>query len=146
MSHYQEIVGEYLKAKRSIFLNPEFLLQLDEGEGRKGRFWWVDILAINLAEESVYLCEVTYARWLAGLVRRLSAWEKHWDELRLALQRDAHILPHWPVTPWVFLPEELTVVLDAKLSGLSLNVRRTALERTVPWRYCTWDRRSDDID
>ena len=149
--YFQGVVAEYLRADRGMFVNPEILLQLDQGASpKKGRFWYCDLMAVSLREEAVFLCEVTYSSSCSALMARLAAWRNHWDDLRLALKRDCGVDPAWSLSPWVFLPEDRKTVYDRKLCKLgSLGIpgmpepKVTFLEHVVPWKYCTWDRQPD---
>ncbi|TAG50028.1 MAG: hypothetical protein EAZ30_01865 [Betaproteobacteria bacterium] len=151
MDYFQGVVAEYLRADRSMFVNPEILLQLDEGVGpKKGRFWYCDLMAVSFRERSVYLCEVTYSTSASALIKRLGSWRTHWPELKTAICRDCNIASDWPILPWVFLPETHKAVYDRKLLALGLSKhsgmpapRFTALEGVVPWKYRTWDRVSE---
>lgn len=70
MDYFQGVVTEYLRADRAVFVNSQCLLQLDSG-GRleAGRHWYCDLVALNLREETVYLCEITYDVKVNALVR-----------------------------------------------------------------------------
>jgi hypothetical protein len=80
MDYYQGVVMEYLRADRSVFINPEFLIQIKPGKKPpKGSSWYCDVLAVKFGSDSsdpttVYLCEVTYSQTLQGLMKRLKAW------------------------------------------------------------------------
>jgi len=148
MDYYQGVVGEYLDADRSVFLNSECLIQLEPGDRPpKGTSWYCDLLAVNLRESQAYLCEVTYSTSLTALVDRLHAWDSHWSAIRIALERDCSIPREWPVTPWIFLPEERRELLDSKLRVSALpKPRITYLESVAPWKYRSWNRAEDRID
>ncbi len=41
MDYFQGVVTEYLRAKRSVFVNTEFMISLDEGDKpKKDRHWY----------------------------------------------------------------------------------------------------------
>lgn len=149
--YFQGVVAEFLRADRGVFVNPEILLQLEPGASpKKGRFWYCDLMAVSLRERKVYLCEVTYSSSVSALIKRLAAWKEHWQELKLAIQRDCSVDPTWDVSPWVFLPRSHRTIYERKLSGLGIISGHgmpepifTALEDVVPWQYCTWDRKPD---
>lgn len=149
MDYYQGVVSEYLRADRSIFLNPEFLLQLDEDEKmpKKGRSWYVDLLAADFRTSTVFLCEVTYSRTLVALLERLAGWSQHWPGVLAALHRDAHLPEDWKVRPWVFIPtQSISTFLNKyhlELPSFPATPLITPLEMTAPWEYCTYDRRGE---
>jgi hypothetical protein len=109
MAYYQDIVGEYLRADRSIFINQEFAIQLDEGvaQPKKGRSWICDAVAVDFRKKAVFLCEVTYSQTLSALLGRLKSWTQNWQGVTDALYRDSCIPHCYTVRPWVFLPESL---------------------------------------
>jgi hypothetical protein len=150
MDYYQGIVTEYLRANRSTFVNTEFCLQVNENDyPDKGKpYWYVDALAVELRDPSkTFLCEITYAKQPNRLITRLREWQAHWPEIRIALERDAHIPSKWEVRPWLFVPEGYVSTLTQKLSpllekpGNMLPIPRiTTLEMTQPWCYREWNR------
>ena len=107
MDYFQGVVAEYLRANRATFVNPEFLLQLDEIQKMptKGTSWYVDLLAVNFRKQAVYLCEVTYSTTLEALMGRLAGWSTHWPQVLAALHRDAALPQDWPVQPWIVIPD-----------------------------------------
>lgn len=145
MDYYQGVVSEYLRANRATFINPEFCLQLHGAQKapEKGSFWYVDLLAVNFSERTVYLCEVTYSNSLAALLKRLGAWGANWDKIVVALARDTDVPSEWAVRPWIFVPEQLLPTLISSMPPLPVAPRVTPLEMTVPWKYCGWDRRGE---
>lgn len=157
MDYFQGVVTEYLRAKRSVFVNTECLLQLDEGPMTpKGRFWYCDIVAADFRKKTLYLCEVTYSATMQSLIGRLRAWQRHWPMLVFAIHRDCGIPSDWTVAPWVFIPEKYAGTLQNKLKSLGQTngaseqmpiPRITYLESTLPWEYLmTWDRKDDAVD
>ena len=156
MDYFQGVVTEYLRANRSVFVNTECLIQLDEGPKQiKDRHWFCDAMAINLKEKTVYLCEITYSATLQSLLSRLHAWQRHWAELAHAVLRDSGAPQDWKVHPWVFIPKMHYESFAKKFSHAQLepgaglimpNPRVTYLESVLPWEYInTWDRKSDAI-
>jgi hypothetical protein len=143
MDYYQGVVMEYVRANRSNFVNPEFLLALGTNSKTppKGEHWYVDLLTLNLKDTTAYLCEVSYSVHLSAMRERLAAWASHWPAICAALRRDAGIGPDWTVRPWLFAPEKaIEKHLVPKLpTTLPMMPKITPLEMTVPWRYCTWD-------
>ena len=48
MDYFQGVVTDYLRANRSVFVNTECLIQLDEGNKQlKCRHWFCDAMAVN---------------------------------------------------------------------------------------------------
>lgn len=155
MDYFQGVVTEYLRANRSVFVNTECLIQLDEGDKQfKDRHWYCDAMAVNFKESMVYLCEITYSATMQSLLSRLQAWEKNWLELTHAVLRDSGVPANWKVQPWVFIPQKhrdaftkkLAQLRPAKGTQLQMPIPRvTYLESALPWEYRTWDRKSDAI-
>src|SRR5271157_6537115 len=82
MDYFQGVVTEYLRAKRSVFVNTECLISLDEGDNpKKSRHWYCDVVAVDFKESTVYLCEISYSATVQSLLTRLQAWRKCWSEL-----------------------------------------------------------------
>jgi hypothetical protein len=153
MDYFQGVVAEYLRADRAVFINTECLIQLHEGDApAKGTHWYCDIVAVNFREKRVYLCEVTYSTTLNALLTRLRAWNSQWPALCDALKRDCKVPEGWEVIPWVFIPRRGRPRLRAKLAELNLPVsaisapRVTCLERVVPWKYQSWNRRATALE
>ena len=156
MDYFQGVVTDYLRANRSVFVNTECLIQLDEGNKQlKDRHWFCDAMAVNFKESTVYLCEITYSATMQSLVSRLHAWRMHWTELQLAVLRDSGAPTGWKVQPWVFIPKQNHASFKAKIGsgqaalgqhGPMPAARVTYLEAVLPWEYKnTWDRKVDSI-
>ncbi len=152
MDFYQGVVIEYIRADRAIFVNTEFCLQINAADNpdQSGPHWYVDAVATDFRNKSIFLCEISFAVNLDSLIKRLQGWHAHWQAIRNALARDAHLPPDWPVRPWLFVPEELVPVLVKKLTPLlngsnhSLPIPLiTTLEMTQPWRYRSWSRNGE---
>ena len=143
MDYYQGIVADYLAGDPAVFVKPECCIRLrSDGPLKKGEHWYCDIVAVDLREHCVYLCEVTYSQTLATLVRRLRDWAEHWEELGVALIRDNHVEERWEVVPWVFVPRDQLELARSKLDALLASghetmpePRLTALEAVVPWLH-----------
>lgn len=161
MDYFQGVVESFLKSDRAMFVHGEMLIDLDateespNGMALKGRHWYCDVAALNMRDQTLYLGEVTYARTLAALTKRLSAWAAVWPDLRAALGRAAAIPDSWSVVPWAFIPKASHELLARRLAsndaigrgGLAMPVPRiTYLEDIVPWRYGDWKNRPDSLD
>jgi hypothetical protein len=65
--------------------------------------------------------------------------------------RSTIIFPEiWGIRPWLFIPENLTKKLEEGLKKiketagqLNFEPEVTSLERVQPWKYCTWNRRTE---
>jgi hypothetical protein len=150
MDHFESIVFEYLRADRSLFVNTQCCIQLNPGDNpdTSGPHWYCDAVAVGFKEKAVYLCEITYASPPNSLMKRLSAWNKDWPSLCLALVRDCAVPSDWPVRPWLFLPETLQPRLASFLGAMAPLLmpqpKMTRLEDVLPWRYRSWNRRSEE--
>jgi hypothetical protein len=130
MGYYQEIVAEHLKSSRTIFVNPEALIDL--GNQAKGRHWWVDVLAADFNKRTIFLC----AKTLSALIKRLKCWSDKWDEFEAAVFAATHAPREWRVVPWVFIPKQLLPVYQKGLAGLGalrFTPLYSCLEKTPPW-------------
>jgi len=133
MSHYQEIVRDFLHAKRSVFVSPELKIQLNHDREEKGSYWYCDVVAIDMKNKTVYLCEVTYSKTLQALRKRFKEWDENWDELKVALIRDCGIEPSWSIEPWAFIPEANINKLSSLESLVNMpKPRVTFLESVTP--------------
>jgi hypothetical protein len=155
MDYFEGVVADYLSADRAMFVNPQCRIQLAPGDTpRKGEHWYCDILAINLREKRVYLCEVTLSRSVATLYKRLREWDAHWPEIRAGLVRDCGVDPEWQVQPWVFVPESQMELVERRVRRLPERDGAadqmpmpvvTSLESVTPWLYTT-PRQPIDLD
>lgn len=154
MDYYQGVVGEYLKADRSLFINAECCIQLNQHKNPDGSgpHWYCDALAVCPKDKMVFLCEISYSKKLGSLRKRLASWNEHWPGLRTALFRDCGIPIEWLARPWLFVPHtEITGIVRALVTlpklGDSSNqmpdARITPLEDVVPWNYCSWNREGE---
>ena len=147
LDYYEGVVVSYLRADRALFLNTECCIQLNEEKNpdHSGPHWYCDAVAIDLRNERVYLCEISYSLHLSALLKRVSAWHAEWDGVHNGLIRDSHIPPSWPLSLWLFVPLKCTKELDKKLALMNRENRKfefrvTALEDVQPWNYSSWDR------
>jgi hypothetical protein len=143
MAYYQDIVVDYLRENRAVFVNTECCIQLNEGTNNNiGPHWYCDALAVDFGQKAVYLCEVTYAKGVAALLKRLSQWNTHWSGIQASLVRDCKVFPDWSVTPWLFMPDAFQVEALAKIrtfspvrgvEGRMPVPQMSSLESIVPW-------------
>lgn len=68
--------------------NPEFWLRGNESSAHEKPHWYVDMLAMNLKEKAVYLCDVTFAKQPRALMQRLNSWHAHWPTINKRLRED----------------------------------------------------------
>ncbi|WP_304219658.1 hypothetical protein, partial [Phenylobacterium aquaticum] len=104
MNDFEAVVVDYLAADRSLFVNPQCLIQLKPGANpdTSGPHWYCDAVAVDFRSQQIFLCEFSFADSLVALVKRLNGWSQCWPELETALRRDSH-LPDWPIRPWLFV-------------------------------------------
>ena len=145
MDHYQSIVVEYLRADRAVFVNTECCIQINPGQNpdTSGPHWYCDAVALDLRNKRIFLCEISYAKNLTSLLKRLKEWSVHWEPLRHALVRDCNVDGTWSVRPWVFAPKELLEKHEQALKGIHFDgsaCETTELEKVQPWNFCWWDR------
>jgi hypothetical protein len=156
MDFFQGVVVEYLRAHRSVFVNPELLIQLDEGELLgKGRHWYCDAAAASFQDKTLYLCEISYSQTLSMLIKRLQSWADNWDGITTALARNSNIPADWIVRPWVFIPKKCRPTFDTKVARIvhgksptkMPDPGATHLELVAPWEFKrTWDRKGAPIE
>lgn len=137
MPYYEEVVADYLQSGHR-FIRREYLIDLDKTpQPAKGRSWYVDVLALDFRQRTVWLCEVSYAKSLYALSKRLKQWSDNWDAIQRTLFAEIELTSDWRVCPWAFTPENLKAVHDVglkKAGPLVFEPRWTPLEETTPWR------------
>ena len=138
VSHYEEIVAEYLYFERTRFVSPGFNLDLGgAGPHGKGRNWWIDVLAVDFGDEAVYLCEATFAQQPNYMFHRLNAWAALWPEIRENLFRVTHAPSHWNVIPWIFAPASLELKVKQGIDAIPdrpFDYKWKSFEEIVPWK------------
>jgi hypothetical protein len=69
--------------------------------------------------------------------------------VREALHRDSDLPDDWPISVWIFVPEKLKPAFEKGQQRIGnegpfkFDVKVTALEETVPWKYPSWNRCSE---
>jgi hypothetical protein len=123
MDYYENVVIEYIRADRALFVNTECCIQVNEGDNpdTSGPHWYCDAVAVDFRNAEIFLCEISFAKHLPGLRDRLKGWSENWIDVCSALARDSHLPSDWPVRPWLFVPEELVPKLVAKVGKLLAN-------------------------
>ena len=146
MDYYQGVVANFLDADPAVFVNNEYYIRLDDLPA-KGNSWYCDIMAVNMKDQAVYLCEVTFSQSLSGLTKRLLAWDERWPQICLTIRRKSAIPDSWMIQPWIFIPEDLKHGLLTRLSCSQMpNPRLTWLESVVPWNYNSDERTKDWLE
>jgi hypothetical protein len=154
LDFYQGVVVDYLRANRTTFVNTEYCIQINSGDNpdTSGPHWYCDAVAMEFQSKTIFLCEISFAKHLDSLSKRLKHWNEHWDGLRTALERDAaiaEVAKTWPIRPWLFVPKDVLPRLEKVLGEIDggnpprFFPRITPLEMVQPWRYCSWNRRSE---
>ena len=152
MDFFEQVVVEYLRADRNLFINTQCCIQVNEAANpdTSGPHWYCDALTINPQRSQVFLGEISFASQLNSLKKRLSGWHEYWPKVVQALTRDCGIPANWSVRPWLFIPEaavpnlvkyvEELVSPDTKLMPYP---KITTLEMVQPWNYPSWNRGSE---
>lgn len=149
MDYFQGVVIEFLRAKRSRFVNTEYMINLDlDGTYKKDRHWYCDAVVIDFADSTVHLCEITYSKTLQAVTKRLQLWSDHWSEVIAAIRRDSALVGDWYFVPRVFVPEPLQSALATRIATLKRpddcshpmpQPIVTILEDVLPWKYRSWN-------
>jgi hypothetical protein len=143
VDYFQGVVLEYLRADRTCFVNPEFWIRGNPTSPHDKPHWFVDVLAVQMKLQQVWLCEVTYAKQPRALIQRLKNWRTHWDTINQTLKEDTFIDKDWPVIPWVFGAPDTLKVVEPVLKDLFPEGQTKNLEKVLPWLYCTYDRKEE---
>lgn len=128
MDYFEGIVEKYIAADRSTFVSPQFYLKLECGE------FWVDVVAINLQEETLYFCEVTFSRDVNKISRKALSYVENASLYKQAIFAHAAIPAHWQFRPWLFLLKDSAQKFVARWSH-PVRPKITYLESTAPWFY-----------
>ena len=149
MDFYENVVVDYLRSDRAIFVNTECCIQLNQSDNpdTSGPHWYCDAVACDFRNHQILLCEISYSARLPDLTKRLKAWHENWDLVCRALVRDSFLLKDWQVRPWLFVPKDLVPLLLKRFEQISGTGRPlkftpliTTLEMVQPWRYRSWNR------
>lgn len=142
------MVMDYLQSDRAVFVNAAFRTQLDSSQGpeKPVRGWSCDAVAIDLRHGAVYICQAAIEQKPLSLIKKLSAWNKKWELIKTAVQRDCKVPAKWRIHVWLFVPRESIEIFDSELEelrhviGSKFKVKITVLEDVQPWRASTWQR------
>jgi hypothetical protein len=155
MDFYQGVVLDYLRADRAIFVNTECCIQLNEESNpdKSGPHWYCDAVAVDNRHSTVFLCEISYAKNLSALIKRLREWSENWQGVIAALERDSKIPVGWTVRPWLFIPTQSVKSLVGNLEEMNgaggnaiFEARITPLEKVQPWLYRSWNHQDCETD
>lgn len=146
MDYYQGVVIDYLRASRTVFVNTECCIQVNPAKNpdSSGPHWYCDAVTVDFAKEAVFLCEISYAKGLGALMKRLQEWNLHWPAVLAAVDRDCRLEKlKWPVKPWIFIPDDYKKTAEqglqrilGKQGGSAMPYPEiTSLESVVPWKY-----------
>ncbi len=144
MNYYENVVIDYLRADRAVFVNTEYCIQINEKKNpdRSGPHWYCDAVVINFRSKEIFLREISYAVHLADMVKRLKGWNQNWDGVCIAIKRDSlfgSLFESWKIRPWLFIPEKRTPFLKQQMERigepLKFDPKITPLEDVQPWRY-----------
>jgi hypothetical protein len=152
LNYYENVVVDYLRADRALFLNTQYCIQLNKADNpdTSGPHWYCDVLALDFRSKTIFLCEVSFASGLADLTNRLHDWHEHWGAVREAIERESRLseteLKGWSIRPWVFIRKDHVDHLNGKLKliangqGPQFEYKITPLEDVQPWLYRSWNR------
>jgi hypothetical protein len=117
VDYYQSVVVDYIRADRAFIVNTECCIQLNDNPNPDGSgpHWYCDVVAIDLRNRAVFLCEISYEKQLSALMDRLKSWSTNWQGVRDALARDCKVDAQWPVRPWLFVRQDSIGRLVEKL-------------------------------
>jgi len=150
MDFYQSIVAEHLQRDRGCFLNTEFyLVERNPVENTKKKEWFVDIVAIDLRYGRIWLCEVSYAKGLSSLFKRLGEWSSKWGNVCARLKAEACLtdeMQTWPIYVWAFIAPKTDErnnwkAEKDKIEHLQFGghkARITELDQVAPWAANRW--------
>ncbi len=133
ISHYQEVVVQYLASDPAILISEEYYIRL--GDENANTEFWVDALAADIAENVLYLVEVTYNQRPSKLAGKINRYYELLPIIRGALIGGRGIDDRWEIRPWVFLLQDVVPDFVSKIGELA-KPRITYLEQTpFPWVY-----------
>ena len=74
MNYYESVAIDYLRADRSIFVNTECCIQLNQAHNpdTSGPHWYCDAVAVDFKGKTIFLVEISYGKQLTELTKRLS--------------------------------------------------------------------------
>jgi hypothetical protein len=152
MDYYENVVFNYLRADRAVFVNTECCIQINPADNPDacGPHWYCDAVAADFRSKTIFLCEISYSSRLADLTKRLKDWQENWEGLCRALARDSFLREGWAVRAWLFVPEDHLPLLLKRLAQienqhpLKFAPRVTTLEMVQPWRFNSFNRKGEE--
>jgi hypothetical protein len=138
VNYYETVVMDYLRADRAIFVNTEFCIQLNKAVNpdNSGPHWYCDAVALDFRCKQIFLCEISYAANLGGLISRLKGWNANWAGVRCALARDCFLAKQWPITPWLFVPGGRVDFLKKRLAEIANGQQPTFVPKITALAGC----------
>ena len=159
MDYYESVVLNFLRADRSVFVNTEYCIQINSGPNpdTSGPHWYCDAVALDFRSKEIYLCEISYATYLADLIKRLKAWNDNWDGVCRAVARDSFfgdrfLSEPWPIRPWLFVRKEARTRLEQRLKNIANGQppkfvsKITELEMVQPWLFSSFNRNGGETN
>lgn len=146
MDYFQNTVAEWLGSDSRTLLVQEYYLRLSNHEvlsSSNQEYRWPDIVAVRMADEQVFLCEVTWSGNFSELARRVTAYFERLEAVRTSLRYWLGIPEGWQIAVWMFVPRGHVPKLASKARP-DWRVRFTALEDIRPWEYVHGCRPADD--
>jgi hypothetical protein len=152
VNFYESVVIDYLRADRKVFVNTEYLIQSkpEAKLDKNNPHWYCDAVALDFhLPRTIFLCEISYAKGLPHLKKRLKNWHINWEDICKAVKRDSLLMgdqPAWKVRPWLFVQKDSIADLLKSLKSISAEEplaflpKITTLEMVQPWKYDTWNR------
>lgn len=142
----EDMVAEYLTGAKGFVVNPAFHIKIASSTpAPSSRVHWIcDIVAVDLRQSAVYLCEVSIAKKLTAMTDRLYAWRQNWSAVRASLIAGIGAGEDWPITPWLFVNQGLVDLAHRKMDWVMSQPAPAPemprphvieLETVMPWRY-----------
>jgi hypothetical protein len=130
---HETVVRLYLTTKRSVFVNPQYLL------GTPINYIEIDFLALDFLKQQAWMVEVTSAPRLEG---KMSKFEiVYAPKIRDQLTQH-RVIPAggWAIGLWLFVPQSEVLEQERLMLKHGIQLRcATALEDMWPVRY--WSER-----
>jgi hypothetical protein len=134
ISHYQEVVIQYIIADPAVLVSEEYHLNVKK-ISNTDKIFWVDALAADIREHILYLVEISYAKKPRALTQKMNDYVAYEEQIRRALVGERGVGPAWELRPWGFIIEAAYPYLEARLSEHA-KPKLTFLEHTpFPWVY-----------
>jgi len=134
MAYLQERVAHYLACDPHVFVAEE--RQLQYGPDPEKDLWYIDALAADLWQRTLFIGEATYDLRPARLIRKLLHFYQNKSEVVKWLSLKV-LPPEWEVRPWIFIRKDAMKYVTGRMPD-GCDPRITYLENTAfPWEYET---------